>query len=157
MKQTVGYYNMQDRVKSEFQDNFDRTFWIYVETALMIPRYSSSEMLASNFAILYADPLLDDYRNALAEGAIRFTIPGYHKDHIHDADYDISSISYQPEACRNLLLTMKSMLESQIEKNDSANVSDEWLRTLGKAYYDWWHAQNKAEWERYKQSEGQEK
>lgn len=157
MKQAVGYYNMQDKVKNEFRDNFDMTFWIYVQTALIIPSYESSEMLANHFAILYADPLLDDYRKALAEGAIWFTIPGYHKEHIHDADYDISSISYQPEECRDLLLTMKSMLESQIEKNDVANVSDEWLRTLGKAFYDWWHAQNKAEWEKYEHSPKPEK
>ena len=46
------------------------------------------------------------------------------------------------------------MLESQIQEKDVANVSDEWLHELGKAFYDWWFAQNKSENEKRKHTKG---
>lgn len=153
MKQAVDYYHIPDRIKHEFQE-FDKTFWIYVQPALMIPGYDSSELLGKYFAILYADPFIDDYRTALAGGSIQFTLPGEHKNHIYDQSYDISTIAYQPSECRGLLLKMKSMLESQIQEKDAGNVSDEWLHELGKAFYDWWFAQNKSKNEKRKHTKG---
>ena len=104
--------------------------------------------------LLYADPFIDDYRTALAGGSIQFTLPGEHKNHIYDQSYDISTIAYQPSECRGLLLKMKSMLESQIQEKDAGNVSDEWLHELGKAFYDWWFAQNKSKNEKRKHTKG---
>ena len=155
MKQAVDYYHIPDRIKHEFRD-FDKTFWIYAEPALMIPGYDSSALLGKYFAILYADPHIDDYRRALANGSIQFTLSGKHKNHMHEPSYDISTISYQPLECRAFLLKMKSLLESQIQEKDAANVSDERLYELGKAYYGWWFAQNKSERKEYKYTNGKE-